>query len=100
VTGVRSRHIRAAHRREALWLAVGAAVAVAVTGWVASRLTLEGLSLVPQTAYSPLLQADPRWSTVIPVALGAGVAVGMVTLFANRRIARTSPPSLLRDDAR
>jgi ABC-type lipoprotein release transport system permease subunit len=100
VTGVRSRHIRAAHRREALWLAVCAFVAVAVTGWVAARLTVGSLELVPETAYSPVLDADPRWLTVLPVAVAAALAVGIITLLANRRVARTARPSMLRDDAR
>ncbi len=98
VTGVRARHIRAAHRREAMWLAVWAGIAVGVTGWLAARLTLEGLSLVPQTAYSPVLQGEPRWSTVAVVAVGAGLLVGLVTWGANRRIAGGSPPSLLREE--
>lgn len=98
VTGVRARHIRAAHRREALWLAVWAGVAVGATGWLAARLTLEGLALVPQTAYSPVLEGDPRWSTVAAVAVGAGLLVGLVTWGVNHRIARSSPPSLLREE--
>jgi ABC-type lipoprotein release transport system permease subunit len=100
VTGVRARHIRSAHRREALWLAICAFVAVAVTGWVAARLTVGSLSLVPETAYSPTLDGDPQWSTVLPVAVVAALAVGVITLLANRRVARTSRPSMLRDDAR
>jgi ABC-type lipoprotein release transport system permease subunit len=100
VTGVRARHIKSAHRREALWLGACAFVAVAVTGWGAARLTVGSLSLVPETAYSPTLDGDPQWSTVLPVAVAAALAVGVITLFANRRVARTSRPSMLRDDAR
>jgi hypothetical protein len=97
---VRARHIKSAHRREALWLGAGAFVAVAVTGWGAARITVGSLSLVPETAYSPTLDGDPQWSTVLPVAVAAALAVGVITLFANRRVARASRPSMLRDDAR
>lgn len=99
VTGVRIRQIRSAHRREATWLSVSALLVVAVTGWLAARLTLEGLGLVPVTAYSPVLEADPDLTTVAVVALAAGALVGIVTLVLNRRVARNSPPSLLRDEA-
>lgn len=98
VTGVRTRHIRSAHRREAWWLAASAGVAVAVTGWVAARVTLGGLGLVPETTYSPLLQGSPHLTTIVVVAVGSGVLVGLITLGVNRRVARSSPPSLLRDD--
>ena len=98
VAGVRARHIRAAHRREAWWLAVAVFGVVAVAGWVAARLSLAGLSLVPQTAYSPGLQGDPSVHTLLLVAAGAGVLVGVVTLLANRRVAAGARPSMLRDE--
>lgn len=98
VTGVRVRHINAAYRREALWLSAGAFVSVTITGWLAARLTLGGLALVPETPYSPALQHTPPWVTVVLVAVGAALAVGVVTLSGNRRVAHTSPPSMLRDD--
>jgi hypothetical protein len=98
VTGVRARHIRSAHRMEALWLAVCACVVVAITGWLAARLTMRGLSLVPQTAYSPTLQGSPQPATVATVAVGAGLLVGLVTMLVNRRIARSARPSMLRDE--
>ena len=71
-----------------------------MTGWVAARLTVGSLELVPETAYTPVLDADPRWLTVLPVAVTAALAVGIITLLANRRVARTARPSMLRDDAR
>ncbi len=98
VSGVRSRHIRAAHRKEASWLGICAFVVVGLTGWLASRLTLEGLALVPQSPYSARLTAEPSLPVLIAVAAAAGALVGVVTLFANRHIARRSPPSMLRDE--
>ena len=100
VTGVHAQHIGAAHRKEAGWLAACAFVVVAVTGWLAARITLEGLALVPQTAYAPGLQGEPRLTTVLAVAAGAGLMVGVVTYLVNRGVARRSPPSILRDEVR
>jgi len=98
VSGVRARHIRAAHRKEASWLGICAFVVVGLTGWLASRLTLEGLALVPQSPYSVRLTPEPSLPVLIAVAAAAGALVGVVTLVANRHIARRSPPSMLRDE--
>jgi hypothetical protein len=98
VTGVRSGQVGAANRTEAGWLAVCAFVVVAVAGWVAARITLAGLALVPQTAYSPPLEGTPDLVGLLAVAATAGLLIWVVTMWFARGIARHSPPSLLRDE--
>ncbi len=100
VSGVPARQIAAAHRVEATWLAICASIVVAGTGWLATRVAVPGLALVPQTPYSPRLHGDPRLVSLLVVAVGAGLLVGVVTYAVNRGVARRSPPSMLRDEVR
>lgn len=99
VTGVGSRHIAAAYRVEAGWLAACTLLVVAIVGWVAARVTVRGLSLVPTSAYSPPLTAQPGIGMLLAVAVGAAALVGLLTLGANRRVVEGSPPSVLREGA-
>ena len=97
VTGVGSEHIAAAYRVEAGWLAACTLLVVGVAGWVAARVTVQGLSLVPESAYSPPLTAQPNVGLLFAVAAGAAALVGVLTLTLNRRVVAGSPPSVLRE---
>ncbi|MGA9345152.1 MAG: FtsX-like permease family protein [Nocardioidaceae bacterium] len=100
LSGVTAEHIAAAYRVEAGWLAISTFVVVAATGWLATRVAVPGLALVPQTPYSPALHGEPRPVSLLVVAAGAGLMVGVVTYLVNRGVARRSPPSMLRDEVR
>ena len=100
VSGVAARHIVAAYRVEAGWLAISTVIVVAAAGWLATRVAVPGLALVPQTTYSPALHGEPRLLSLLAVAAAAGLLLGVVTYLVNRGVARRSPPSLLRDEAR
>lgn len=96
VSGVPSRHIAAAYRVEAGWLAGCTFVVVAVGGWIASRLSIGALPLVTRSSYDPVLSSRPSLGLLLAVAAGAAALVGLLTLAVTRRIAGRSPPSSLR----
>ena len=96
--GVPADVVRAAYACEAAWLGVAVAVAVGVTGWIAARVTVNGLALVPRTPYAPLLSPEPHLGQLFVVAAAAGGVTAIVTLLGTRRVAHRSPPRLLRDD--
>lgn len=97
LAGVRVASIATAHGLEAAVLAGTAFVVVAVTGWVASAVSLAALSLVPQTAYTPKLDVTTRPFGLFAVAVAAGLLVGAVTYVTFHSVARRSPPRLLRE---
>jgi hypothetical protein len=98
VSGVPSRTLTAAIRTEAVWLAVTVFALVGVAGWVASRVAIENLDLVPVSPYSPLLTSTPSQRSVVGAAVAAAMVVGLGTFVAYRSLARTSPPRILRGD--
>lgn len=96
--GVRARAIAGAYRREALVLAVTTFVGTTIAAWIASRVLLPALPLVSGWAYAPPLDAAPRLMFITLSALVAGAVVGAVTFVAFRRVSRSSPPRILRED--
>lgn len=100
VVGVPVASLRSAYRREAIWLGATVLVAVVTAGWLAARITTTALALVPQTAYSPVLSSSPDPVRLSAVAVLAAVVTAVMTVAPVSRIARSSPPSVLRTDAR
>jgi predicted lysophospholipase L1 biosynthesis ABC-type transport system permease subunit len=95
--GVRAAIIATALRFEAVWLAVGTFVAVAVAGWVGARTTIAGLDLVPQTDTQPPVVVEPNLALVVVTAAAAAIVVGIVTVALNQVVTRRSPPTMLRE---
>ncbi len=96
--GVDSRTVASAYRREAQTLGVTVAVIAAATVWLACLSLLGVLPLVNSGRFGLPFDPTPRPSLVALVAGVAGLGVALVTFFSYRKVARSSPPRLLRED--
>ena len=96
--GVRSSAVSGAYRREALVLASVTFLGTTAAAWVACRVLLPSLPLVSGWSYAPPIDAAPHLSSLALSALVAGGITGVATFVAFRRVGRSSPPRILRED--
>lgn len=97
--GVRSPDLARSLRVEAAWLATASFAVIAVVGWIGARLTVKGLDLTPDTRAAIPLQIEPSLPLIAAVAASSALLVAVVTVAANRRVARSARPGLLREAA-
>lgn len=96
--GLSARGVAKGYMREAVVLAVAVAAASVAAGWIGCRALLGALPLVDPGRFGLALDTAPRFSLIVPVALGAGVVLWVVVTVAFRRVGRSSPPASLRED--
>ncbi len=98
VVGVGTGVVATAYRREAFALGAGVAVVGGLMLWLACRLLLGVLPLVHPGEFGLLFDAAPPLTIVAGLAVAAGAFVALTVYLGLSAVARTSPPSLLRED--
>jgi putative ABC transport system permease protein len=96
--GVDVRAIGRGYRVEAAVLGAAVVVVAAVATWIGCRALLDVLPLVNPGQFGLLFDATPRVGLVAAVAVLAGAFVSTVVFWDFRLVARSSPPSMLRDE--
>ncbi|MDX6297893.1 MAG: hypothetical protein QOI51_1750 [Nocardioidaceae bacterium] len=96
--GVPVAQITGAYRRETFLLAVASGVGTCLASWVACRVLLHALPLVSGWAYGPRPDTSPQLGLIAATALVVGVTVAAVVYVALRRVGRSAPPRLLREE--
>jgi len=100
VVGVGVGDVAGSHRAEAAVLGTAVIVVAGVAVWIGCRALLDVLPLVVPGEFGLLLDATPRLGLVAGLAFGAGLFVALVVFLSFRFVARSSPPSMLSDEAR
>jgi hypothetical protein len=97
--GVPRRTVAASYRGEAQALGIAVLVVAGLAVWLGCRALLGVLPLVDPGQFGLPFDATPRLSIVLAYAGGAAMLVALMVFLGLRQVGRSSPASLLREDA-
>jgi hypothetical protein len=100
VIGVDAAEISSGYRCEAALLGAVVTVVSGLAVWLACRALLSVLPLVDPGQFGLLFDAPTSIGLVASLAVGVGLSVASVVWLRLRRVARSSPPNLLRGEDR
>jgi ABC-type antimicrobial peptide transport system permease subunit len=99
VVGVPATEVAGGYRAEAQALGVAITVVTAIAVWIGCWALLGALPLVDPGQFGLPFEATPDARLVLSLAVASGGLVGLVVFLGLHMVARSSPPSMLRDDA-